>query len=260
MFSPRTVVNAASYRQSTGTPSYVVMTDAWRDRRFTETERLSDVTPGQIVTLFGSMLGPQSLAPAEVGINGRLKTTVAETTVLFDGVAAPIIYVWDRQAAVIVPYSIAGRKRTAIELEYRGRRSAPVAVNVADAAPGLFTADQTGAGSVLAFNQDYAQNTASEPAERGRVVMLFLTGEGLLDPPGVDGAQPAGPTLPHPRLPVSVTIGGILADVVFVGQIYAGVTQLNVSIPDSTRVGPTVPIEVRIGTVSTQPGMTIAVK
>ena len=267
MFSTRAVVNAASYRQAAVNPVEIVTVDSLGYPYSVDSEQLGAITPGEIVTLFGSTLGPQSLAPAEVGTNGRLKSTVAETTVLFDGVAAPIIYVWDRQTSVVAPYSLAGKQKTAIQVEYRGRRSAPVVVNVADAAPGLFTADQSGIGLVVAFNQDYTQNTLSSPAEPGSIVMLFLTGEGLLDPSGVDGARPEGPTFPRPQLPVSATIQGILADVLFAGQTFAGVTQVNVRIPEGVHPGVNaqykpipVDVQVRVGPVSTQVGTTIAVK
>src|SRR5205085_6463812 len=49
------------------------------------------VTPGKIVVLYGSRLGPQVLAGAELAGDGRLSTSLGGTQVLFDGVPAPLL-------------------------------------------------------------------------------------------------------------------------------------------------------------------------
>jgi uncharacterized protein (TIGR03437 family) len=47
-------------------------------------------------------------------------------------------------------------------------------------------------------------------------VVLWGTGEGITDPPAVDG-RPAVDVLPKPVAPVSATIGGLPAVVEYVG-------------------------------------------
>jgi uncharacterized protein (TIGR03437 family) len=117
-----------------------------------------------------------------------------------------------------------------------------------------------GAGAIL--NQDYSLNSPAHPAAPGSVVMIYSTREGQTDAPGVDG-QIAGTTLPQPRLPVSVTIGGVTAEVLYAGAapgLVAGVLQVNARVPEGTPAGAAVPVALIIGTASSQAGVTLAVQ
>ena len=49
------------------------------------------VSPGEIVVIFGSNMGPSQLAPYALA-GEKFSTTLAGTTVTFDGIAAPLIY------------------------------------------------------------------------------------------------------------------------------------------------------------------------
>jgi uncharacterized protein (TIGR03437 family) len=61
---------------------------------------------------------------------------------------------------------------------------------------------------------------------------------------------------------VSVTIGGKSAEVLYAGAapgLISGVLQVNVRLPDGIASG-AVPVEVRVGSASSQPGVTISVQ
>jgi uncharacterized protein (TIGR03437 family) len=90
--------------------------------------------------------------------------------------------------------------------------------------------------------------------------MLFATGEGQTAPPGEDGKLAVQP-YPTPVLPVSVTIGGITAETTFVGSApgFAGVLQVNARIPAGVAPGSAIEVVIRVGGVSSQPGLTVAV-
>jgi uncharacterized protein (TIGR03437 family) len=93
------------------------------------------------------------------------------------------------------------------------------------------------------------------------IVVLFGTGEGQTTPGGVDGAI-ANSVYPKPVLPVSVSIGGINADVLYAGAApgkVAGLIQINVRIPDSVPSGP-IPISMTVGTRTSAAGLTVAVQ
>jgi uncharacterized protein (TIGR03437 family) len=93
-------------------------------------------------------------------------------------------------------------------------------------------------------------------------VTVFCTGEGQTSPPGVDG-KIADRILPKPLMPVSVKIGGASVTPLYAaaaGAAVAGALQVNVEIPASVTPGSHVPIEIQIGTASSQPNVTIAVK
>jgi hypothetical protein len=49
------------------------------------------IAPGELITLFGSNIGPGNLAISEPTAAGFVPDTVAQTRVLFDGVPAPLI-------------------------------------------------------------------------------------------------------------------------------------------------------------------------
>ena len=77
------------------------------------------VSPGEIVTLFGTNMGPASIVTLQVS-NGTVTNSLAGTQVLFDGVAAPMIYTLDGQVSAVVPYGVAGKTSTQVQVQYQG--------------------------------------------------------------------------------------------------------------------------------------------
>jgi uncharacterized protein (TIGR03437 family) len=117
-----------------------------------------------------------------------------------------------------------------------------------------------GQGAVL--HADYSVNGPANPIDRGGVVVLYTTGEGQTDPPGVDGLL-ALSTYPKPLASVSVRIGGLEAQVLYAGAapgLVAGVMQVNVVVPDGVAPGDAVPVIMTVDGNQSQPGITIAVK
>ena len=191
------------------------------------------VSPGEIVTLFGSGLGPGVGAGAQLDELGNLATQVAGTQVIFDGIAAPLVYVSTTQVSAIVPYEVAGQKTTQMIVLANGSATAPVPLNVTAATPALFTAGSLGSGQAAAINQDNSSNGTAHPAPVGSVVTLFGTGAGQTTPAGTDGLV-ANASLPAPMGTVTATIGGVAAQVDYAGAApgeVAGVLQVNVTVP-----------------------------
>jgi uncharacterized protein (TIGR03437 family) len=94
------------------------------------------------------------------------------------------------------------------------------------------------------------------------VIQIFATGEGLTNPPGRTGTI-TGSSGGAPNLQVKVTIGGIDAALQFAGSApdaVAGLFQVNVMVPPGVPAGSAVPIVLSVGGVSSQGGVTIAVK
>lgn len=217
------------------------------------------VAPGEIIVIYGSGLGPDSLVRAPSS-GGKLATTAGGTQVLFDGKPAPLIYASSGQVSAIVPYSVKGT--TVVAVNYNGQTTRGVIYPVVDSRPAIFTADATGRGIAAALNEDGTPNSAANPARRGQIVALYVTGEGTTNPAGVDG-QFANAVYPKPVLPVSVRIGGLSAPVHYAGAapgLVAGLMQVNVQIPDGVKTGPSVPIQLVIGPNPSHSGVTIAVQ
>jgi uncharacterized protein (TIGR03437 family) len=79
------------------------------------------VAPGELVTLFGTGMGP---------LDG--------TRVLFDGVPAPLLFVGDGQINAVVPFATVLRDSTEIVVESPSGRTNSITVPVKPAVPGIF--------------------------------------------------------------------------------------------------------------------------
>ena len=220
------------------------------------------VSPGLIVTIFGDNLGPAALTTAGPAEGGMASKSIAETKVLFDGVPAPLLYVASGQLGAIVPYDVAGRDSTQVQVEHRGVRSFPTEVPVLPSVPGIFSLDNTGRGRGAVLNQDGTINSPGNAAAKGSVVSVYATGGGQTEPWGVDG-RITTTLLPKPLIPVRVLVGGVLGDVTYAGAapgFVAGLMQINVRIPSDVANGPAVPVTLNIGDASSPQLITISVQ
>jgi uncharacterized protein (TIGR03437 family) len=219
------------------------------------------ISPGEIVTLFGSGLGPENGAGLTLGSNGLVTKFLTGTRVLFDGEPAAMIFAQDGQVNAVAPYAVEGRSSVQVQLEAQGQKSNVIAAQVVQAAPGIFTLDSSGSGQAAALNQDGSLNSAANPAGRGSIVVFFATGAGQTEPPGVDG-KPASPPLPAPVLPVAVEVAGLNAEILYAGGapgLVAGVVQVNARIPEQAAPGSASPLVLRSGGARSQPGVTVAI-
>jgi uncharacterized protein (TIGR03437 family) len=221
------------------------------------------VSPGELVVIFGSNMGPGTLAGLQLDSQGNVANSLAGTQVLFDGVAAPMIYTLASQVSVVVPYEVGGKSSTQVQIVYHGQSSASISIPVTNAIPGIFTADSSGKGQGALDNQNGSVNSPSNPAPAGSIIFLYVTGEGQTSPGGVNGKPGAAP-LPTPMAqPVTATIGGVNAPVLYAGGVaglIAGVMQVNVQIPPGVAPGSAVPIVISVGGKPTQTGVTLAIK
>jgi uncharacterized protein (TIGR03437 family) len=225
------------------------------------------VTPGQILAIFGMNIGPATQVPLEID-DGRLANRLANTRVLFDGVAAPLLYATRGQINAVVPCSVAGKTSVVVQVESNGGFSNTVTLPVENAAPSIFTLSNSGQGrgAILNFDQTtgkYTENSPSNPAARGSLVSIYFTGAGVTDPPCVDGSITGSTVVQKPVLPVKVEVGGATAQVEFVGSAPGnvfGVFQANVRLSSETEPGPNQPVTITIGGKVSQAGVTIAVK
>ncbi len=212
------------------------------------------VAPGELITIFGSNIGPFTPAGLRLTSAGTVDTQLSETRVLFDGTPAPLVYVSQSQLSAIVPYEVFGQTGTKMQVEYKGIRTEPIEVRVADAVPAIFP------GAVL--NQDSTLNSAQNGAEPGSIIVFYATGEGQTDPPGFTGAITRD-VLAKPLLNVGVQIDGRAADVLYAGAapgLPSGVIQVNARVPDGVRRGADVPLALIVGDASTAQLTSVSIK
>lgn len=220
------------------------------------------VSPGLAIVIFGARFGPAALATLALNPDGTVATALGGTRVLFDGVAAPMIYAVNGQISCFVPFGVEGKASTKMVVEYNGVKSPEVTVPVVANNPSMLTADSSGAGQLAAFNQDYTLNGPDAAANRGDFVFLFGTGGGQTTPGGRDGRVAVAP-LSTLKYPMTVTIDGLPAEVQYQGPapgLVEGVFQLNVRVPAGARPGNNVPVTVTQNGVTSQLGNSIAVK
>ncbi len=214
------------------------------------------LAPGEVVTIYGAALGPAQLTQF-TAVAGVVPKMLAGTTVLFNGMAGPVLYTEAGQVAAVVPYGVTG-SQASIVVQYGGQATPAFPLPLAASAPGLFSADSSGTGQALAINADGTANSTAHPAAPGSVITLFATGEGQTSPAGVDGLLAVAP-LAHPAQPLAVWIGGQPAQVPFAGGAageVAGVMRVDVQVPAG--LSGTVPVVLLVG-YGTSPALTIAV-
>jgi uncharacterized protein (TIGR03437 family) len=219
------------------------------------------VAPGEVVAIFGTNLGPATPANLQLDDSGAVSRTLSDTQVLFDGMASPMVFAGAAQIDAVVPFGAAAGQRQ-VQVSYQGLLSAPFPVTVVPAVSSIFSADASGIGPAIALNQDGSVNSPNHPAVPGSVVTLWATGAGQLSPPVSDGAVDSG-SLSWPVLPVVAQIGGQVADVLFAGAapgIVEGVIQVNVRVPLASQTGAAVPVLLRVGSSSSQSGITLAIQ
>lgn len=220
------------------------------------------VAPGELLLLSGVALGPATPARMDASDSNTAPTRLAGVRVLFDGTPAPLLLVSERQIAVAVPFAAAARPGTQVVVETAFGRSAPVALPVAVADPGIYTVEGLGTGLAAATNENGSANSTANRAARGSVIVLYATGLGLLNPPAADGRIATAP-LGRVVLPVTVTIDGEPAEVLYAGEApgqLSAIVQINVRIPRAVRPNGQAPIVVRAGDALSQPGVTVAVE
>jgi uncharacterized protein (TIGR03437 family) len=250
VINPGGVVNAASYQPVVGGGS-------------------------EIITIFGSGLGPRQLVQASIPQAGSLPNSLAGTRVMLlndfspnanDGL--PLLYVQDGQvSAIMPPFQGAEQQTFTVELGGAVAATATVQVGYLGQAPGLFTLDESGKGNAAAVNADGTINSPQNPAKRGSMVLLYATGIGTNQALTCWTWGSFGSNLLAPSFPAEVSIAGEPALVLYSGSapgMTCAAQQINVIIPEDSQTGPAVPLSLSVAVlgalVPAQGGLTLAIQ
>lgn len=204
------------------------------------------VSPGMIFSLYGFQIGPDPAQGLQV-VGGRVATSLGNVRVLFNGLAAPLLYAGPNQINGVVPYGVGTSGVAIVAVERNGRTGNTFNVPVVPAMPGFFTIAQSGKGGGAFLNQDGSVNTPNNPAAPGSIVVLYATGQGTMNPPHTDGQVVTA--INRTALPVRVFIGDQEAVVHYAGsapQLVAGLLQVNVQVPQGLAPGQ-VPVVLQVG-------------
>ena len=204
----------------------------------------SPISGNSIVSVFGVFQG----AADEDALAFPLPTTLGSARVTFNGAPAPLIGVRAAQINLVAPVRLAALESVRVAVTVSGETSAVETVNVAVAAPGIFVISPDGAGAFL-HGADNSVVTASSPARRGEILVVFVTGLGDTSPPPIEGEAAPRDVLSPSNLPASVTVAGTPAGISFSGLApdYSGLYQINFEVPQSTPSGNDAAVSVTIG-------------
>lgn len=209
----------------------------------------------------GASLLPGPICPGEVVTILGGPVLAATSSVLFNGLRAPILYAGPGQVNLVVPMRLDPAASVDFEIRSPAGFIGAARLGAAAASPAIFTQAGTGVGPGAVLNEDYSVNSYSNPAAPGSVVVVYGTGFGSLALPAIDGqtAESAAPT----ATTVSAKIAGMPAEVLYAGEtpgLIAGVVQINVRIPHGLSPSATAPISLSIGPATTPAGATLSIQ
>lgn len=201
----------------------------------------SGVSVGSWIAIFGTNLASTTRWwRSEEIVSGRLPTQLDGVSVAVNGSAAAIHYISPTQVNVQVPEVAPGAAAPVQVTTSQGASTVTVAIQ--PMAPALFTYDAENRRYAAAQHSgDYSivgragLYLGSTPARPGEVVVLYGTGFGPTSPPVAAGQVVTQAS--RLAYPVTVTIGGVQAEVMWAGLSGAGLCQLNVRVPASLANG-----------------------
>jgi uncharacterized protein (TIGR03437 family) len=222
----------------------------------------SAISPGEIITLYGTGLGLTTPQVVTIPPGGRGGDVIAYTNVLIDNGTADLLYDSSGQLNVILPSGVGSTSTATVQVQIAGTFStATWSIPLALSAPAIFTLSGSGIGPGAIVNQDGSINSASNPAPRGTAIQIYATGGGPTSPTSVAGDVASGAA--NLTLPVTLTIGGVNAQVLYAGNApgeVVGLVQINAMIPQTLVPGAALPVVVTIGGVASQAGVTVAIQ
>jgi uncharacterized protein (TIGR03437 family) len=257
------VMLAVALTPAIGYSQAPVITGAVNSASLAQDEPLS---PGSLVSLFGTGLAASKATASTV----PLPDSIADVSVTFSGIKAPLQFVSPGQINLQVPWRVPPGI-TDIVVTASGHTSAAFGAHVGPVSPGIFTIS-SGWGQALAINSDgtiagdYGSipGVQTEPATVGNTLMILATGLGLVTPAITDGAASsdqerttvATPTVLVKGFPAVVTFSGLSPQ-------FVGVNQINIVVPEGAwgpgGGGGECPIQIELGGLRSSNKVTIAV-
>ncbi len=204
---------------------------------------------GTLVSLFGANLAYGSSVSTALPLPVRLNAV----EVRLNGTPVPLLFVGPGQINFFLPLGVG--RNVEIETSNVTAASAPLEIELREAAPAIFTLTQDGSGQAAALVAGTGlvagefPGVAGRNARPGEILEVFCTGLGpVTNPPGLDEAALSDP-LARTQLTVTARIGSEVAEVLFSGLApgFVGVYQVDVRIPDGIEPGDAVTIEFSVG-------------
>ncbi len=213
------------------------------------------LAPGAFASIFGENLATTSILAGAL----PLTTKLAAAQAIIAGRLMPIQYASKGQLNVLIPFDLPPNSIQQLIVLEGQAYSTPEPLTIATAQPAVFTQDQSGkgAGAITVVKANGVQFNAnpSHPASAGDTLVIYCAGLGAVTPSVPTGS--AAPGSPPAKISntIAVTIGGQPAPVAFAGltPTYAGLYQVNVTVPHGVPAGPNVPVVITVAGLSSSP-------
>ena len=190
------------------------------------------LAPGTVAQVYGTGLGPMpGVLPGVI----PLADTFDGTSVLVGPYQAPLYYVSNLQLDVQLPFELTTTQQYPIVVSVNNAISLPDMVSFVPATPGIASAN----GAAIAQHANFSLITANSPAKPGETIIMYLAGLGPTNPSVPTGmAAPSNP-LAKVTNPVTVTVDGQNAKVIFAGLTpgSAGLYQIDFTVPSGAGNG-----------------------
>jgi uncharacterized protein (TIGR03437 family) len=226
------------------------------------------ISAGGIGSIFGTNVALATTTASSL----PLPTTLSGTTVILDGIPAPLFFVSPRQINFQVPWELLGSTNATLSVATAGGTSSTITVSLSSAAPGIFTistANSVAQGAIqIANTMTFAapagaiSGATSRPATTGDMLTIYCSGLGAVtNPPASGSAAAGGVGISNVQAQVSVTIGGRPAPVLSASLTpgFVGLYQVNVPFPSGVASGKAVPVIVTTANLNSNTA-TIAVQ
>jgi len=190
---------------------------------------------GSWSSVFGSNLASAARSWGTGDFNGSaMPTALAGTSVLVNGIAAPVSYVGPGQVNFQTPANVSLGPGT-VQVVAQSGTTPPIAAMIDDASPAFYFFVSNGLNWAKAQHADYSligpagQGTAASPNE---TIVLWGSGFGPTMPPLRPGYLPTAAAPLADAAGLTVTVGGQPATVQYAGMTMAGVYQINLTLPN----------------------------
>ncbi len=193
------------------------------------------LSPGEFVSIYGSGLADTTTSS---GLPFPTSGGLAGVTVTVNDVQAPVYFVSPNQISFIVPWATT-QEVAQIQVNNNGSNSNTVTAFVGETSVGVFTNTPVGGdGTAAAERPDYSVVSASNPAQVGETVAMYVGGMGGVSNQPADGAAASSTVLSYTDATPVVTLyddtgNSASATVAFSGLApgFAGLYQINFTVP-----------------------------
>ena len=190
------------------------------------------IVPGGLVSIFGTSLAAETRAAGFF----PLPLALSSSRVTLNGMLAPLLYVSPGQVNLQAPFELFG-PTVELAVSSSGADSAPVALPLASAQPGIFFNAVTGLGAIV--HDADGKPTTERPARAGDDLRLYAAGLGAVLPPVASGfpapSSPLSLTRAQPQVAVAGRLATVLSSNLLPGLV--GVYQVRFRAPEGLPPG-----------------------